>query len=259
MIGPARGLVASVRAALDETLPRGVSTSVLVGSEPADELLPAESEAIEGSARGRVEEFRRGRTCARRALATLGLQGFSVARGAKREPIWPEGIVGSITHCDGYCAAAVARSDRLRLLGIDAERIERLHLELAGHICVPGELESLARSMEARQALALLFSAKESVYKALFPLCRRWIGFHDVRLGFDLERGRFRVFRVVPDEVAIAPRLEGRFVVRGGFVLTAAFARAAIRRRRHAQRSSLWAASFQHQDGRGPDKRTPPT
>ena len=69
----------------------------------------------------------------------------------------------------------------------------------------------------------LLFSAKESVYKAWFPLARCWLGFEDVTVHVDIATGEFRaeITRAVDAPPGVPRRFEGWFAVHAPWVLTA--------------------------------------
>ncbi|MER5206190.1 4'-phosphopantetheinyl transferase superfamily protein [Streptomyces sp. NPDC002825] len=202
-------------------------------AEPAPLWLFAEEEALMARAvSGRRLEFAAGRRCAHRALAELGVAAGPLLRGRRGAPAWPVGTVGSITHCAGYRGAAVARSAHLLALGIDAEP----HAPLPSGVreaVVFGPEEARLRELAARcPDIAwdrLLFSAKESVYKA-------WSGYGGDRLGFeDAEvhpyprpypraAGRFVARLLVPAPAGPYPLprvLPGRWLVREGLVLTA--------------------------------------
>ncbi len=135
----------------------------------------------------RRREFATGRACARRALARLGFEGGALPRAADRTVVWPAGFVGSITHTEGYCAAAVARSTDYSSIGIDAEGLAQIDVELEKMICLPHERERLERcgAGERRRLATLFFSAKEAFYKWQFPLTGRWLDFHDVEIEAD--------------------------------------------------------------------------
>src|SRR6516225_8640665 len=89
-------------------------------------LFPAEEPAVRTAGPRRRAEFTAGRRCAREALARLGLPAAPVLAGRAGEPRWPAGVTGSITHCAGYRACAVARTADVTALGIDAEPDARL-------------------------------------------------------------------------------------------------------------------------------------
>src|SRR5258708_8108427 len=71
-------------------------------------LLSLEESLVAKAVPKRRREFTAGRNCARRALAQLGYPDFALLAGSHGQPLWPPGIAGSITHCDDYCAVAVA-------------------------------------------------------------------------------------------------------------------------------------------------------
>jgi 4'-phosphopantetheinyl transferase EntD len=207
---------------LDALLPRAVAVVETTERLTAGALLPEEAGSLGRAAPRRAAEFAAGRTCARRALARLGAGEPPILRGADREPLWPAGVAGSITHCAGYCAAAVARAASVRSLGIDAEP----HAELP-----PGILERIALPEEARWVRAragdgihwdrLLFSAKEAVFKTWFPLTRRWLEFDGARIVFSPRAGTFAAtLRVAAPDAEIGT-LRGRFLVADGLVVTA--------------------------------------
>jgi 4'-phosphopantetheinyl transferase EntD len=171
----------------------------------------------------RLAEFRAGRWCAHRALEQAGLGETPVPIALTREPVWPAEFVGSITHCTGYCAAAVASAGKFRGIGIDAEVPSEVTLELAAEICRPEELAEVKRlPCPSALALCLMFSAKESVFKALFPRERVFLVFQDVRLSFDFASGRFEIGGPVLGIIEAARRLGGRFALGSERVITLA-------------------------------------
>jgi 4'-phosphopantetheinyl transferase EntD len=186
-------------------------------------LFPEEREHIAQAVAKRRVEFAAVRRCARRALQELGYPPVPILPGEQREPQWPEGVVGSMTHCAGYCAAAVARSGEVSALGIDAE----VHAPLPEGVL---DLVSLASERERIAALAdgaarsvhwdrVLFSAKESVYKAWFPLTRRWLGFEEADIELRLD-GTFEATLLTKDS-GVPHGFGGRWAVAGGLIATA--------------------------------------
>src|SRR5579863_5143627 len=155
----------------------GLFPAAVVGAElrePGDPslLLPEEAACLGRAVPKRVQEFAAGRLCARRALAEFGVTDFPVRVASDRQPLWPEFLVGSITHTDGYCAAVVAERRRLSAIGVDCEVMGRVTRELWPSIFGPEEsrwLNSLAQS-ERVAAVTLLFAAKEAFYKCQYPL-----------------------------------------------------------------------------------------
>ncbi|MBU7597465.1 4'-phosphopantetheinyl transferase superfamily protein [Streptomyces sp. P38-E01] len=145
------------------------------------ELSPQERAVVAGAGARRKAEFATVRACARDALATLGCAPVPLLPGEYGAPQWPDGIVGSMTHCTGYRAAAVASAADVATLGIDAEPHEALPERVLGAIARAEELAMVA-ALPTTEGIAwdrVLFSAKEAVYKAWFPLARRWLHFRE--------------------------------------------------------------------------------
>jgi 4'-phosphopantetheinyl transferase EntD len=175
-----------------------ILTSEVAASEQlgllSGSLWGEEVEALGRSISKRRAEFAAGRTCARNALEALGVPPQSILCGIGREPQWPAGIVGSITHCDGYCAAAVAHNSNIVSIGIDAERNEPLPEDVLKLIARQDEISAL-HILPSSQVCwdRLLFCAKESVYKAWFPITKRWLGFEEACITIDPCAGTFRL------------------------------------------------------------------
>lgn len=171
-------------------------------------LYPGEEAIVARAVEKRRREFATARACARDALAGLGQPRRAILAGPKGEPLWPAGIVGSITHCDGYRACAVARCSELKTIGIDAEPDLPLPDGLLGDIALPEErelLRELVREAPGTHWDRLLFCVKESIYKAWFPLAERWLGFEDAVVAIDRQRKSFNARLLVP-----GPALDGR-------------------------------------------------
>lgn len=155
-------------------LPPGVAVAAALPGDPAS-LDPAERMGIARAVPARQAEFAGGRAAAR--LAQLRLHGMAapVPMGPDRAPVWPEGLAGSITHAEGLCLAAVARSGVL--LGLDLEPDLPLPEEIRGEVLSGGE----AGGLDGLQARCV-FSAKESVFKALYSRVGHVFGFDAVRV-----------------------------------------------------------------------------
>jgi 4'-phosphopantetheinyl transferase EntD len=187
-------------------------------------LYPQEAEVVAHAVEKRRREFATVRLCARTALTRIGATPEPIMPGPKGAPIWPDGIVGSMTHCDGYRAAAVARRDMVASIGIDAEPHAPLPEGVEKLVTLPEERRMLARLAASHPSVAwdrLLFSAKESVYKAWFPLTGRWLDFSECVITPHPERGRFTGSLTVPGPVVGGQRIDvfsGRWrtVNRGG-------------------------------------------
>ena len=131
----------------------------------------------------RKQELLGGRTCARQALELLGCPRSEILQGPNREPQWPKGYVGSITHSNRYCGAAAARDKDFASVGIDAEENSPLPAEVVSMITTPAERAHIAR-LPSHNWGTLIFSAKESLYKTIFPLAKLQLDFHDATITF---------------------------------------------------------------------------
>jgi 4'-phosphopantetheinyl transferase EntD len=192
-------------------VPAGVCCFEQVGTLYGN-LLPEEAKLLgPHTVNKRREEFAVGRTCARKALAMLGVPSVPLLQGERREPLWPQGIIGSMTHCDHYCAATVARVENCRSIGIDAELNEPLAPGLLSMIARDREREWISQAMESSICWdRLLFSMKESVYKAWYPLERCWLGFEEAEIEVDVEKQIFQVALLA--NRSVCPRvLQGAF------------------------------------------------
>lgn len=155
------------------------------------EVLPAERQATRKFAPKRMLDFERGRYCARMALSRFGRQDDAILVGASREPIWPNGIIGSISHCDGTSAAAVYAGDDLLGIGIDLERLQFLEPGVLDQICGPEELQWMASRQSDGQFSTVVFCIKEAIYKSVWPHLRRFIEFREISVIPNLGENTF--------------------------------------------------------------------
>ena len=134
----------------------------------------------------RKEHYRSGRICAGEVLSKLGTLGQPVLRDPQtREPLWPEGISGAITHSGNWAAAAAGKTSDVLGIGIDLEDLERqVDSRISRHVCIPEEQKWLQECGEdfLEKNLKIIFSAKESIFKAFFPYTRTYLHFHDARI-----------------------------------------------------------------------------
>ena len=166
-------------------LPSEVVWRAVAIGDGAAPLFPEEAAVVARAVARRQAEFAAGRQAAREALSSLCGYGGPVPSGSDRAPVWPPGVVGSISHDDGLAVAAVARSSELLSLGIDIDTIARFKPDLERLVCTPGEISLWlhGRSASERQRqLALVFCIKEAVYKAQYPLTKGWLDFVDLAL-----------------------------------------------------------------------------
>jgi 4'-phosphopantetheinyl transferase EntD len=188
-------------------------------------LFPEEAAAIAASVDRRRQEFATVRWCARTALAGLGVRPAPLVPGERGAPGWPDGIVGSMTHCEGLRAAAVASKRDILTLGIDAEPDAALPDGVLRVIAGPGEAEALPPAGPVCWD-RLLFCAKEAVYKAWFPLTRRFLSFDEATVTID-ESGTFTARLLVPGPRvggAEMTRFTGRWVAEEGLLAAAVVA-----------------------------------
>jgi 4'-phosphopantetheinyl transferase EntD len=212
---------------IETILPAEVACAEAFTDPPEGLLFPEEAATVAEAVEKRRREFITGRMCARRALGGLGVPPAPIPRGESGAPRWPSGIVGSITHCVGYRGAAVARAHDMLTIGIDAEPDDALPDGVLDMVSLTGErarLRDLAARIPGTSWERLLFSAKESVYKAWFPLARRWLGFADVDITIDPAAGTFDARLLVPlphtDGFPVTG-FTGSWLARDGLLVTA--------------------------------------
>ncbi|MFI7407955.1 4'-phosphopantetheinyl transferase [Streptomyces sp. NPDC049627] len=219
---------------IEELLPDVVVTVEAYGDEelPHAVLYPEEEAVVVQAVAKRRREFALVRACARRAMEKLGVPPQPILPGERGAPAWPAGLAGSMTHCDGYGAAALVRAADLASLGIDAEPHQTLPEGVLPAVSLPAEADRLRRLAGDRPGIhwdRLLFSAKESVYKAWFPLTGQWLDFTEADIDVfadpgEQDSGGFRARLLVPGPWVGDRRVdlfEGRWTVRRGLVATA--------------------------------------
>jgi len=182
--------------------------SFCCGQNPADQdfrLLPEEQAIAEsfGSQKRRAE-FTLGRICAHEALSRFGLESEPILRNPEtREPCWPDSIWGSITHSGGFAAVAVGLKNEIKGVGIDMESLSRsVDLKIRSHVCVDSELEWLESLpiKKANRSLRIIFSAKESIFKCLYPSTKTYLTFKDAAVTINETRNNFSftIFKSCP-------------------------------------------------------------
>lgn len=206
----------------------GLVFAELYTDPPELVALPEEETLIARSVIKRRNEFVTVRHCARVAMEGLGVPPVPILKGTNGEPRWPEGIVGSLTHCEGYRGAVVGRSPAVRSVGIDAEPHGVLPDRVLEAISLPAERNEIGELPRGLYWDRILFCAKEATYKAWFPLTERWLGFEDAHITFEADAsgtsGSF-LSRILIDPAARTgpplTELAGRWSVAGGLALTA--------------------------------------
>ena len=217
---------AVLSAELAALFPGEVFAACLTREAPLELLSAQELSCVSHCASERIQQFAAGRLCARLTLEALGIEGFSLLTARDRQPVWPAGVTGSITHTAGYAAAVVGRREALGSLGIDSEVAAQVHRELWPGITAPSELARLRALPEAAACLqaAVLFAAKEAFYKSQFPLTGERLLFADVVIDCVADSsGNGGTFEVLPQRPlavgrAVRGALAGRYRLHGPFV-----------------------------------------
>ncbi len=200
-------------------------------SVPADlsPLHPGEAAMMARAVEKRRREFTAGRVLARTAMGRLGISEQPLLNGDDRAPIWPAGVVGTITHTRGWCAVAMAKATDVRALGADVEQDTPLEARLWDSVLNPDEIDHLQgmHADEARALGKLIFSAKECAYKAQYLLTRTFLGFSAMSVSVDADArsdsgswtATFR--QSAGESFQTGDQLHGSFRRTGGLIATA--------------------------------------
>ena len=212
---------------LELILPAGVESQECFGEPPGGVLFPEEEQIIAHAVPARRREYATVRSCARACLARLGYPQVPILPGVGGAPIWPVGVRGSMTHCTGYAAAAVAPLTRVFAIGIDAEPDAPLPDGVVDLVATPTEQDWLAGTAPVSDGPnwdRLLFSAKEAVYKAWFPLVGEWLDHQQAEIIFHPQDGTFTA-QLSRDGLIVDGHqirsLRGRWISEQGILLTA--------------------------------------
>ncbi|GAA3444526.1 4'-phosphopantetheinyl transferase family protein [Planomonospora venezuelensis] len=210
---------------IEEILPDTVMAFHAFTDPPGLVLFPEEAGLVRNAVEKRRREFTTARHCVHRAMELLGVPPAPVLSDAHGGPVWPPGVAGSITHCAGYRAAAVGAAPAA--IGIDAEPDGPLPPGVLEAVSLPQERQMLRRLAADHPDTSwdrILFSAKESVYKAWYPLARRWLDFQDAVIVLDPLRGTFEARLLVAGlrwQGRPLSGFAGRWTSGNGLVLTA--------------------------------------
>jgi 4'-phosphopantetheinyl transferase EntD len=212
---------------LELILPAGVECEERFGEASGEVLFPEEEKIIAQAVEPRRREYAAVRSCARICLRRLGYRPVPILPGVGGAPIWPAGVLGSMTHCAGYAAAAVARRPRISAVGIDAEPDAPLPDGVLELVATPAERDRLTATRPETDGPnwdRLLFSAKEAVYKAWFPLVGDWLDHQEAEIRFHSQERTFTA-QLSRDGLIIdrrqIHRLHGRWVRKRGILVTA--------------------------------------
>jgi 4'-phosphopantetheinyl transferase EntD len=206
-------------------LPDYVAVAEGVIADSQADLWPEEAAYVANAVKKRRREFACGRSFVRRCFRALGRPEGPLPASPDRSPRWPEGLVGSITHTDTYCAAAVARTDDIEGVGIDVEDFSRFQPELLRYVLSSGDITGNLRGL--RPGLenyfgATLFSAKETFYKCLYSIAQTHLDFGDVGIEFIDSSDLFFARLLTPvGPFSRGREFTGRYLIVGDRVATA--------------------------------------
>jgi len=173
----------------------------------------------------RKAEYVGGRLCAMQAIAACsGQQSTAVTSGDHGQPVWPQGLVGSITHTHGFAAAAVGNASRFASIGMDTEQVmtaEVMH-NVRARICGPEDKFSVGSPFAPELYATLVFSAKESLFKCLYPLVGKMFWFEDALIRLLPGEGGFtaELLSRLSGDFPAGRVIEGRFCLTTGLVHT---------------------------------------
>ena len=188
---PVGGLSLPRQAVIDKDIRLAISRIDGVGDFP---ICAPQAAGLNQASQLRRREFVAGRACARAAMQAAGVRPMPVAIAPDRSPVWPSGIVGSISHSPILAMAAIApATSGIRSIGLDIEPATPLAADLIDEIC--GRKERLWLDNQPAESAGLLakaiFCIKEAVYKCQYPLSRTLFGFDVIDVEIDLSSARF--------------------------------------------------------------------
>ena len=193
-------------------------------------LLPEEQAIAESfDSQKRRAEFILGRKCAHEALSIFGLESEPILRNPEtREPCWPNSVWGSITHSSGFAAVAVGLKKEIKGVGIDLESFSRsVDFKISRHVCVDSELEWLESlpTGQSNRALRIIFSAKESIFKCIYPRTKTYLSFKDAAVTLNETENSFSfiIFKSCPNLAKQGFSHHGRYSEMDKILLTSVY------------------------------------
>ena len=172
----------------------------------ADEahLLPEEARSIAARQPAMRRASGAARWIAHRLLADIGVNDVAIPRAPTGAPVWPDGIIGSLAHDDEMAVAAVAPVAHIASLGIDVEPAQPLPDDILALVATRADRTDAA---DRHLAGRILFSAKEAVYKAVYPLDRQILGYEDITVDLNAGRAMTKTGRKLSLAYCVAPRV----------------------------------------------------
>lgn len=214
-------MISGLKAALERLAGPDIAVAVQEVAASSKPLWAEERIAMARAVPSRLAEFTAGRAAARAAMQALGLPELAIPMGPDRAPVWPAGVVGSMSHTGGICVALVGRTDQVSAIGVDLELNEPLEPDLWAEVCSADERTYLNGLPDGGRVARLIFSAKECSYKCIYPHVRTILGFDAMTILPDAGEGVFaaKPMRQLgpfgPDTV-----LRGGYAVIGGLIAT---------------------------------------
>ena len=218
--------LAALQSQIAALFPECVHCVLLRIGEGCAPVYSEELRAIASAVPSRRSEFACGRACAHRAIRELGRADGPILPGPQREPLWPAGIVGAISHASGLAGAAVAAAAAVAGLGLDIERVDADFDAAQRRLVFTAEELTSLDELHAGglPAEVVVFGAKECVHKALFPRTGLRLDYQDVSVDIDIPAARF----VATVHEPRASRLLSAGSIGGSFLVTAAYAITAV-------------------------------
>ncbi|MEP6564343.1 MAG: 4'-phosphopantetheinyl transferase superfamily protein [Mesorhizobium sp.] len=213
-LGTGASLSAQLLAAMAAMAPTGVRIgcrTIREGDE--NHLLPQEARSIPSRQPLMRRASGAARWIARGLLADMGLSDAAVLRASSGAPVWPPGITGSLAHDDEMAVAAVAPMSHIGSLGIDVEPALPLPDDIFALVATTADrTDQVNRHLAGR----ILFSAKEAVYKAVYPLDREVLGYEDIVVDLTTGAAMTKTGRGASLVYCVAPRVVVLAFVDGG-------------------------------------------
>ena len=208
---------------LQSLFPRDCAVAIRTEPGRISDLFDSEMACIRDAVPERQAEFAAGRACVRQALRSVGAPPYAILTDKFRAPVWPQGVIGSISHCPGLCVAVIAHRLMGNAVGVDVETNDRLKEGVRDAVATPDErhaLDNLQRALRC-DPLKLLFVIKEAVFKLYYPATRHFLDFQHARIRLDPETGAFEAELAdssAPSAIGLR-RFSGRFGVTGGYLM----------------------------------------
>lgn len=209
-----------------QLLPSDIAVVVADNAMWESPLCEAEEHAIANAVDKRKREFRAGRNAAKKAINQLDANGDIVILAEQnRRPRWPEGFIGSITHTQGYCAAAVAKQSDYLGIGIDVEPRSPLQPETIAHICTADERQWLDQQLSVSGEDhwgKVFFCVKETLYKVFNPIHDVFLGFQEAEVELSPSDGAFAA-QIWQRQEDIRCTYRGRFATDANYIYASMF------------------------------------